>query len=173
MSPEPKPPEPPSILRAEGCAAGRGWRGCARCAGGGSRARASTPAAAPPRAPAPAPAPAIPAAPPRALGATSGSKAPMAPAREVTPRHVMAAPRPSLTSGAVPRRSRRGSREGGAQGVRAGRALRPGWSLAPRSAARAWVGLRWLGRSPEVPVSGGAELAVLEAGRPQYVLRRC
>lgn len=101
MSPEPRPPDAPSILRAEGCAAGRGWRGCARCAGGGSRARASTPAAAPPRAPAPAPAPAIPAAPPRAQGATSGSEAPMAPGGEVTPRHVTGGrPAPSRRQGA-------------------------------------------------------------------------
>lgn len=144
LSPEPKPPEPPSILRAEGCAAGRGWRGCARCAGGGSRARASTPAAAPPRAPAPAPAPAIPAAPPRALGATSGSEAPMAPAGEVTPRHVMVAPRPLVTSevclaAAEPQGITGGRRAGnmrqtrssaGLQARRPGSRLGPGWASA-------------------------------------------
>lgn len=126
MSPEPKPPDAPSILRAEGCAAGRGWRGCARCAGGGSRARASTPAAAPPRAPAPAPAPAIPAAPPGAQDATSGSEAPIARGGEVTPPSrdgVGATPPLRHASGGGPgphHSSWRGMRESGAGAVGAG-----------------------------------------------------
>lgn len=59
----------------------------------------------------------------------------------------------------MPRRSRRGSREGGARGMCAGRAPWPGWSLASRSAAQVAAsglgGLHRLGCAPEIPVSSG------------------